>query len=626
MGGEKSPSLLSSFTSDGDRFAVLSPDGTIRILDTLSGTVVAEWRDLYVDSTISYSCISCGYIGKKRKRDQKTFLLAIGTETGDVLAVDILTNQKRWVNSECHSGGVAALCFTKKGRILYSAGTDGMVYELNSDTGENIGQFNASKRSITSLTLSRDEKVMAVASNKTRLFSWEDKKELLKIPSDYGTVQYIAVSDDGDVAVSSVTGHKQLQMWSFDHENERSTAEFALSMQSIPIMLECRGSKKTDSLYVLSVSEKGIAYVWHLKSMSRDGVLRTKILVKSKKPILDEGKGGKKDRVPIVSAMLCYAEEDAQASVLVAFGSLDNLQFRFVEVNDSGKDIYLTADNEMSVDKTLRTHTDSNAEEIDGDIKSSNLGETTTPSQRKRAKKRMTPDSDTANEVREPVAEFDLDEPTMAEKLASLDLQNGENEKSDVEKASSPTIKPPSADSVHVLLKQALHADDHSLLLDCLYTRDEKVIANSISLLTPADVLKLLKSIMLMIQSRGAVLICVIPWLRSLLGQHASSIASQDSSLQLLNSLYQLIDSRISTFGSALQLSTCLDYLFVGICDDEADDEATTLPIIYEDKDSEEEEGEESEDGDAMETDDNEELGDVIDAPHYSDGSEVMSD
>lgn len=32
-----------------------------------------------------------------------------------------------------------------------------MVYELNSDTGENIGQFNASKRSITSLTLSRGE-------------------------------------------------------------------------------------------------------------------------------------------------------------------------------------------------------------------------------------------------------------------------------------------------------------------------------------------------------------------------------------------------------------------------------------------------------------------------------------
>lgn len=144
-------------------------------------------------------------------------------------------------------------------------------------------------------------------------------------------------------------------MWSFDHENERSTAEFALSMQSIPIMLECRGSKKTDSLYVLSVSEKGIAYVWHLKSMSRDGVLRTKILV-------DDGKGGKKDRVPIVSAMLCYAEEDAQASVLVSFGSLDNLQFRFVEMNDSGKDIYLTADNEILVDKTLRTHTDSNAE------------------------------------------------------------------------------------------------------------------------------------------------------------------------------------------------------------------------------------------------------------------------
>ena len=36
-------------------------------------------------------------------------------------------------------------------------------------------------------------------------------------------------------------------------------------------------------------------------------------------------------------------------------------------------------------------------------------------------------------------------------------------------------IAAPSVDSVHVLLKQALHADDQALLLDCLYTRDEKV-------------------------------------------------------------------------------------------------------------------------------------------------------
>ncbi|XP_072981584.1 uncharacterized protein [Typha angustifolia] len=583
MSGEKNTSFLSSFTPDGDRFAALSPDGTIKVWDTRSGSMVADWKDPDVESAIS--CILCYYIGKKRKKDKRTLLIAIGTELGDVFAIDTLTGEKRWVSSKCHSSEVAALSLATKGCIVYSAGTDGVVSELNSETGEFIGKFKASKRPITSLTLSNDEKIIFVASKKSRMFSLDEKKELLNIPSDQGSVQYIAISDDGKFIVSSVSGHKQLQLWSYDDESRSITAKDVLLMQNKPMMLDCKSFNQTGSIHVLSVSEKGVAYVWHLKSTSQDGVFPSKIAVKSARAVLDGKKHGKKDRIPIVSATLCDIGEDARISVLIAYGLPDDMQFKIVEVKDNNKDIYVTAEN--------------NGESGDLDV-----DETTTPSQKKRVKKRAAPDSangDVFNNLEvmpEPVAELNLDEPTMAEKLASLDLLKDEKEKSELMQESSPTVKPPSADSVHVLLKQALHADDHSLLLDCLYTRDEKVIAKSTSLLTPADVLKLLKSIILMIQSRGAVLVCVIPWLRSLLGQHASSIVSQESSLLLLNSLYQLIDSRISTFGSALQLSTCLDYLFVGIPDGEADEEAVVPPIIYEDKDSEEEESE-----DAMETD-----------------------
>ncbi|GJN17302.1 hypothetical protein PR202_gb04359 [Eleusine coracana subsp. coracana] len=185
-------------------------------------------------------------------------------------------------------------------------------------------------------------------------------------------------------------------------------------------------------------------------------------------------------------------------------------------------------------------------------------------------------------------------------------------------------MAPPSADSVNILLKQALHADDNASLLNCLYNRDEKVILKSISLLTPADVVKLLKFFVLQIQSRGAVLVCLLPWLQTLLGQHMSSIVSQESSLQLLNSLYQLIEARTSTFKSALQLSTTLDFLFSEIADDEEGDEEEAIPpIIYEDKDTDDEESE----SDAMDTDgEAEELGDVTDASEHSDASEIMSD
>lgn len=79
------------------------------------------------------------------------------------------------------------------------------------------------------------------------------------------------------------------------------------------------------------------------------------------------------------------------------------------------------------------------------------------------------------------MSEYNLDEPTMEEKLATLNLINRENGMSDTEKQSL-SMAPPSADSVHILLKQALRADDNVALLTCLYNRDEKVWFSVLSL------------------------------------------------------------------------------------------------------------------------------------------------
>ncbi|XP_030547879.1 WD repeat-containing protein 43 [Rhodamnia argentea] len=186
------------------------------------------------------------------------------------------------------------------------------------------------------------------------------------------------------------------------------------------------------------------------------------------------------------------------------------------------------------------------------------------------------------------VVEDDLNEPTMGEKLEKLNLVDGGINMSH-EKQDLTPLAQPRADSVNVLLKQALHADDRALLLDCLYTQDEKVIANSISLLNPSDVLKLLQFLISIVESRGAVLVCALPWLRRLLLQHSSGIVSQEASLAALNSLYQLIESRVSTFRPALQLSVSLDVLYAGVIDEKEEEDTPVKPVIYEDHDSEEE-------------------------------------
>ncbi|XP_059427927.1 uncharacterized protein LOC132161758 [Corylus avellana] len=233
----------------------------------------------------------------------------------------------------------------------------------------------------------------------------------------------------------------------------------------------------------------------------------------------------------------------------------------------------------------------------------------------------------------------DHNEPTIGEKLASLNLIQNDKSKSDDSKiddakssekqleSSSQLMQPPTADSVQVLLRQALRADDRALLLDCLYNRDEKVIAKSIALLNLADVLKLLQSLVSIIQLRGAILACALPWLKSVLLQHASGIISQESSLLALNSLFQLIESRVSAFESAIQLSSCLDMLYTGVVDDEVDKNTSTVPVIYEDKDESDEEISE----DAMETDDEdskdeEASDDEFDGVSDTEGSDGMID
>lgn len=79
--------------------------------------------------------------------------------------------------------------------------------------------------------------------------------------------------------------------------------------------------------------------------------------------------------------------------------------------------------------------------------------------------------------VKEGNPEYNLDEPTMEQKLESLNLFN----KCEFLEEQSASLAPPSADSVYILLKQALRADDHAELLKCMYNRDEKVWLSSLS-------------------------------------------------------------------------------------------------------------------------------------------------
>ncbi|XP_010254339.1 PREDICTED: uncharacterized protein LOC104595338 isoform X2 [Nelumbo nucifera] len=547
-------SVHAAFTPDGDFLAILSPDGVVKIWNTSNGNLFAEFKEQDEESDRCYSCLACIFIGKKRRKGSGTILLALGTTTGNILAFNVSTGEKKWTSAECHPGGTLGLYFLNGGNALLCVGADGVASEVDPQTGELMRKFKASKKSISSLSLSSDEKVLAVASSKIRVFNLENGKELQKFPFDLDSVQYMAVSDGAKAIVTSGFGDKQLQVWHCDSSTTDGTTGPTLSMKNPPFMLECKNSSEDkDGLVVLSVTESGIAYLWDLKTISQDKVSPTKIMVKSIKAKADRQKSGsaKKGRIPVISARLKALEMDKPISILIAYGSIDCPHFNVLEITNPGEDIIVTAGDMMSrtIAGSLQENEDLGGKENSApSIQKLESKAADEPMQKKKVnKKRAAPDQDiitTGNtfgfEAMDGIrVDDDLTEPTMGEKLASLNLID--NDKANGLEKQEPSFGTnlPSADSVHVLLKQALHADDRALLLDCLYNQDEKVIANSTSLLNPSDVLKLLDFLMPIIQSRGAVLACALPWLRSLLLQHASSIMSQESSFFALNSLYQ---------------------------------------------------------------------------------------
>ncbi|KAL5575622.1 hypothetical protein UlMin_017321 [Ulmus minor] len=601
-------SLVTAFTPDGDYLAILSPDGTVKIWSTSNGILLAEWKPSDGDGG-RFSCMACSFVGKKRKKERGTCLLALSTDDGDVLAVDVLTGEMKWKTTGSYPGGVVGLSFTNKGRSLHVVGTNGVAHEMSSETGELVGEFKASKKPISTVAFSHDEKFLVVAGSRLRVLSLENGKELLKFPSDLGHVQYASISDDCNALVTSGSGDKHLQVWGLDLSAGTVSRGPVLSMKHVPLSFQCKNGCDGERMVGLAVSKSGV-YAWNFKTQSEDEVKPTKIAFQANEDETALKNGGTegKGRVSTIASRLQILDGNKQIKALISYGSIEHPQFSLADISNPGKDIVITASNET---KSAQ----------DGIV--AGKAETVSQKEKKKAnKKRAASDLDHSTtgdivdmgngEAADGVLVDDhLNEPTMGEKLANLNLLDTDMVKSQEKVEPVVPAKPPSADSVHVLLKQALHADDRALLLDCLYNQDERVIAKSISLLNPSDVLKLLHSLISIIQSRGAILACALPWLRCLLLQHASGIMSQESSLLALNSLYQLIESRVSTFQSALQLSSVLDLFYTGIVDDEVDESGTTVPVIYEDKDDSEEE-EESDDG-AMDTDQNSEDDDTSD-------------
>jgi hypothetical protein len=92
----------------------------------------------------------------------------------------------------------------------------------------------------------------------------------------------MSVSDDARISVSCNDKNKEVQVWSCDHHNGTIGSTASLVMHTQPKAVECKRSASYETGgIVLAVSKKGVAYVWHLQTISQDEKVPTKISVKN---------------------------------------------------------------------------------------------------------------------------------------------------------------------------------------------------------------------------------------------------------------------------------------------------------------------------------------------------------
>jgi U3 small nucleolar RNA-associated protein 5 len=217
-----------------------------------------------------------------------------------------------------------------------------------------------------------------------------------------------------------------------------------------------------------------------------------------------------------------------------------------------------------------------------------NAGELVQQRQSKSSKKRSEPEPDGAQQQQQDgedvlangVEGMETDEeqeasgePTLGQRVLELEQQQRQQQGGAVQAAAAEAAAgdaaaaaavpagPLKADSLAVLLSQALRSSDRALLERCLSVGRERVITNSVKRLVPMDAVLLLKAAVERLQTKPSRGQQLAAWIQAVLLHHTAYLMSAPAAAPLMSSLYQIIEARLAMQRQMLSLAGRLELL-----------------------------------------------------------------
>lgn len=454
-----------------------------------------------------------------------------------------------------------------------------------------------------------------MASSSVALYDLSSQERQRKFSGHPAPVRALCFGpDESGLAFSGARGERHVAVWRLGDKksSKDSAAAQVLSMDDPAVALAAAAGTDAGSVVCAALTEAGDAYVWRIPGDGGKAALVARVRV---------GSGAVKGARAGAGDTLLAVRFDSAAALVVAHGSTMGPSFQRVELpaaapKDPLVSLRAAAGKAEEAEQRRKQAAAGEAGEVLGaDNAGAAVQLRTTADKRRRPEEE---EEEEAVDLGEDSAPEDEGQ-ALGERVAALELEGRSapaGTRAAAGAAAAAAGGPVRADSLSVLLTQALRSEDRALLERCLSVGNERIIRNTVRRLLPMDAAAFLKAAIERLQSKPARGSQLSHWIRAVLVFHAGYLMAAPGVQPYLTSLYQAIESRLSTYRSLLGLSGRLDLLSAQLqgkagdaAEGEDGEEGSGPAVVYQEESEEEDEEGQVEDAmhpDGLESDDEE--------------------